>query len=177
MWPAIISGAAGVAAASASKTRDPKEKRPIKTAVAIGIGALTAVVLYKIVGKEIKAAIQKKKNLKLFEKEKEPTVPLTYKPSQYITWADKIEDSMNANWLDFTDEEAIYSIMRRLKTNNDWLELMKSYGKRKYYDPTSPTYIFGKDINLLTALQLELDTKEKNKVNVILKNNGIKYRI
>jgi hypothetical protein len=29
----------------------------------------------------------------------------------------------------------------------------------------------------LTALQLELDTKEKNKVNVILKNNGIKYRI
>jgi hypothetical protein len=177
MWPAIISGAAGVAAASASRPRDPKEKRPIKTAIAIGIGALTAVALYKIVGKEIKAAIQKKKNQKLFEKEKEPNVQLTYKPSQYITWADKIEDSMNVNWLDFTDEEAIYSIMRKLKTNNDWLELMKAYGKRTYYDPTNATYIFGKSINLLTALQLELDTKEKNKINLILKNNGIKYRI
>jgi hypothetical protein len=177
MWPAIISGVAGVAAASASRPRDPKEKRPIKTAVAIGIGAFTALALYKIVGKEIKDAIQKKKNKKMFENEQDPKVKLTYKPTQYVTWADKIEDAMNANWLDFTDEEAIYSIMRKLKTNNDWLELMKSYGKRKYYDPTSATYIFGKDINLLTALQLELDTKEKNKVNTILKNNGIRYRV
>jgi len=177
MWPAIISGAAGVAAASASRQRDPKEKRPIKTAIAIGIGAFTALALYKIVGKEIKDAIQKKKNKKMFENEQDPKVKLTYKPSQYVAWSDKIEDAMNANWLDFTDEEAIYSIMRKLKTNNDWLELMKSYGKRKYYDPTSATYIFGKDINLLTALQLELDTKEKNKVNTILKNNGIRYRI
>lgn len=177
MWPAIIAGASGVAAASASRPRDPKEKKPIKTAIAIGIGALTAVALYKIVGKEIKAAIQKKKNQKLFESEKEPNVKLTYKPSQYIAWADKIEDAMNVNWFDFTDEDAIYSIMRKLKTNNDWLELMKAYGKRTYYDPTSATYIFGKSVNLLTALQLELDTKEKNKINVILKNNGIKYRV
>jgi hypothetical protein len=177
MWPAIISSAAGVAAASASKTRDPKEKRPIKTAIAISIGAVTALILYKIVGKEIKEAIQKRKNKKMFDEEKDTKVALTYKPSQYVTFADKIEDAFNANWLDFTDEEAIYSIMRQLKTNNDWLELMKAYGKRMYYDPSSATYIFGKNINLLTALQLELDTKEKNKVNTILKNKGIRYRI
>jgi len=113
----------------------------------------------------------------MFEEEKDAKVALTYKPSQYVTFADKIEDAFNANWLDFTDEEAIYSIMRQLKTNNDWLELMKAYGKRMYYDPSSATYIFGKNINLLTALQLELDTKEKNKVNTILKNKGIRYRI
>lgn len=177
MWPAIISGVAGIAAASASRPRDPKEKRPIKTAIAIGIGAAIALGLYKIVGKELKEAIQKRKNKKLFESEQDPKVVLTYKPSQYITWADKIEDAFNVSWLDFTDEDAIYSIMRKLKTNNDWLELMKAYGKRKYYDPTSATYVFGKDINLLTALQLELDTTEKNKVNAILKSNGIKYRI
>jgi hypothetical protein len=76
-----------------------------------------------------------------------------------------------------TDEEAIFSIMRQLKTNNDWLELMKAYGLRTYYDPTSLTYITGKKINLLTALQLELDTKEKSKVNTILKNKGIRYRV
>lgn len=177
MWPALIAGASGIAAASASRPRDPKEKRPIKTAIAIGIGALTAVALYKIVGKEIKEAIQKKKNKKLFDEEKDPKVQLSYKPSQYITWADKIEDAMNVNWLDFTDEDAIYNIMRKLKTNNDWLELMKAYGMRKYYDPISTEYVFGKDVNLLKALQLELDTKEKNKVNTILKSKGIRYRI
>jgi len=177
MWPAIIAGVSGVAAASASRQRDPKEKRPIKTAIAIGIGAAVALGVYKVIGKEIKEAIQKKKNAKLFESEKDPKVQLTYKPSQYITWADKMQDSFQMNWLNATDEEAIYSILRRLKTNNDWLELMKSYGKRTYYDPTSASYIFGKDINLLTALQLELSTAEKNKANTILKNNGIKYRI
>jgi hypothetical protein len=177
MWPAIIAGVSGVAAASASKTRDPKEKRPIKTAIAIGIGAAVALGVYKVLGKEIKDAIQKKKNIKLFEKEQDPKVKLTYKPSQYITWADKMQDAFQLNWFNATDEEAIYSILRKLKTNNDWLELMKSYGKRTYYDPTSASYIFGKDINLITALQLELDTAEKNKANTILKNNGIKYRI
>jgi hypothetical protein len=177
MWPAIIAGVSGVAAASASRERDPKEKRPIKTAIAIGIGAAIALGVYKVIGKEIKDAIQKKKNAKLFESEKDPKVKLTYKPSQYITWADKIQDAFQMNWLNATDEEAIYSILRKLKTNNDWLELMKSYGRRTYYDPTSATYIFGKDINLLTALQLELDTAEKKKANTILKNNNIRYRI
>ena len=177
MWPAIISGVTGIAAANAAKPRNPKEKRPIKTAIAIGIGAAIALGVYKVVGKEIKAAFQKKKNKKMFEKEKDPSVPLTYKPSQYITWADKMEDSFNVSYLNFTDEEAIYSIMRKLKTNNDWLELNKAYGKRTYYNPISPEYIFGKSINMLTSLQLELDTKEKNKVNSILSSKGIKYRI
>ena len=177
MWPAIISGVSGVAAASAAKPRNPKEKKPIKTAIAIGIGAAIALGMYKVLGKEIKAALQKKKNKQLFEKEKNPSVPLTYKPSQYITWADKIEDAFNVSYLNFTDENAIYSIMRYLKTNNDWLELNKAYGKRTYYNPISPTYIFGKSINMLTSLQLELDTSEKNKVNSILKSKGIKYRI
>lgn len=177
MWPAIISGVSGVAAASAAKPRNTKEKRPIKTAIAIGIGAAIALGVYKIVGKEIKASFQKRKNKQLFEKEKNPSVPLTYKPSQYVTWADKIEDAFNVSYLNFTDEDAIYSIMRYLKTNNDWLELNKAYGKRTYYNPISPTYIFGKSINMLTSLQLELDTSEKNKVNSILKSRGIKYRI
>jgi hypothetical protein len=177
MWPAIISGVAGIAAANASKTRDPKEKRPIKTAIAIGIGTAIALGVYKVVGKEIKEAIKKRRNGKLFEKEKDPSVPLSYKPTQYITWADKMEDAFNTSYLNFTDEEAIYSIMRKLKTNNDWLELNKAYGKRTYYNPISPTYIFGKSINMLTSLQLELDTSEKNKVNSILKSKGIKYRI
>ena len=176
MWPAIISALGGVAVASASRPRDPKEKKPIKTALAIGIGGLFAYGLYKLTSKELKEAIQKQKNKKIYEKEQDPKVKLSYPPSQYITWADKIEDAFNVNFLDFTDEDAIYSIMRKLKTNNDWLELNKAYGLRSYYS-ASPTYLFGKDINMVKTLQEELDTSEKNKVNAILKSKGITYKI
>lgn len=177
MWPLIISGLAGIGAAAASRPKDPKQKQPIKTAVALGIGAGVSVLLYKVLQKDIRGAIQKSKNQKLFEKEKDPKVNLTYKPSQYITWADKMEDSFSDYYLDFTNEEQIYKIMRMLKNNNDWLELNKAYGLRTYYDVLSPEYFFGKKANLLTTLQLELDSKEKEKVNSILKSKGIKYRI
>jgi hypothetical protein len=177
MWPAIIAGASGVATAAASRPRDPKEKRPIKTAIAIGIGAAIAFGMYKLVSKELAEAIKKRKNSKLFDEEIDPKIKASYKPSQFITWADKIEDSFNAQWLDFTDEDAIYNIMRKLKNNTDWLELNKAYGLRSYYDLLNPSYITGKDINLVKALQLELDTTEKNKVNAILKSKGITYRI
>jgi hypothetical protein len=177
MWPAIIAGITGIASAAASRPKDPKEKRPIKTVIAIGIGAGVAYGMYKIVGKELAEAIKKKKNTKLFDEEIDPKINASYKPSQFITWADKLEDSFNSNWLDQTDEAAIYGIMRKLKNNTDWLELNKAYGLRSYYDPFNITYITGKDINLVKALQMELDTKEKNQVNYILKSKGIKYRI
>lgn len=177
MWPAIIAGVTGVASAAASRPKDPKEKRPIKTVIAIGIGAGIAYGMYKLIGKELAEAIKKKKNKKVFDEEIDENIKASYKPSQFITWADKIEDSLNAQWLDFTDEDAIYSIMRKLKNNTDWLELNKAYGMRSYYDLLNPTYITGKDVNLIKALQLELDTKEKSKVNAILKSKGITYRI
>lgn len=177
MWPAIIGGVTGIISAAASRPKDPKEKRPIKTVIAIGIGTAIALGTYKLIGKELKEAIKKKKNKQLFDQEIDKTVIASYKPSQYITWADKLEDSFNSNWLDQTDEEAIYNIMRKLKNNTDWLELMKAYGMRVYYDPFNLSYITGKEINLIKALQNELDTKEKNKVNAILKSKGITYRI
>ena len=177
MWPAIIAGLSGIAAAAASRPKDPKQKQPIKTAIALGIGAAVAYGIYRVMGKEIKNAIQENKNKKLFEKEKDPKIQLSYKPTQFITWADKIEDASNGtNWFDGTDEDAIYKIMRYLKNNNDWLELNKAYGTRPYYD-VSPGYFTGKDINMTKMLQLELDSTEKDKVNSILKSKGIKYRI
>jgi len=177
MWPAIIAGVTGVASAAASRPKDPREKRPIKTVIAIGIGAGIAYGMYKLIGKELAEAIKKKKNKKFFDEEIDENIKASYKPSQFITWADKIEDSTNVQWLDFTDEEAIYSIMRKLKNNTDWLELNKAYGLRTYYDLLNPTYITGKEVNLIKTLQLELDTTEKNKVNAILKSKGITYRI
>lgn len=173
--PALISGAAGVAAAAATRPKDPKEKQPIKTAIALGIGAGIAVGLYKILKKDIKGAINKSRNEKIFEKEKAPNVKLSYPATQYMAWADKLESAFEDFW--GTDEDAIYSILRKLKTNNDWLELNKAFGLRNYLDLYDEEFFLGKKVNLLRWFQLELDSKETAKCNAILKSKGIKYRI
>ena len=175
MWPLIISSLAGVGAAAASRPKDPRQKQPIKTAIALGIGTGVGVILYKVLKKDIRLAIQKRKNEKLFEGEKTPDKKLSYPPSQYITWADKLEDAFENFW--GTDEDAIYSVLRKLKTNNDWLELNRAFGQRSYLDFYDTEFITGKKVNLLRWFQLELDTKEKEKCNAILKSKGIKYRI
>ena len=175
MLPLLISSAAGIAAAVASRPKNPKERTPIKNVLALGIGAGIAFGLYKVLGKDIRAAINKSKNEKLFEKEKDPKKALSYPPSQYISWADKLEDAFEDFW--GTDEDAIYSVLRKLKTNNDWLELNKAFGLRSYLDLYNEEYWTGKKVNLLKWFQLELDTAEKKKCNEILKSKGIIYRI
>lgn len=175
MVPLLISSAAGVAAAAASRPKTPNERTPIKNVLALGIGAGIAFGLYKILGKDIRAAINKNKNENLFNREKDPNKKLSYAPSQYIAWADKLEDAFEYIW--GTDEDAIYSVLRKLKTNNDWLELNRAFGMRNYRDLNSWEFSWGKDVNLLRWFQLELDTAEKNKCNAILKSKGIKYRI
>jgi len=133
-------------------------------------------LLYRQIKSELKAKFQEKKNEKLFEEEKNPKIKLTYKPSQYITWADKLEDAILGTTFNNTDEDAIYKVMYYLKSNNDWLELNKAYGIRKWYNSNIPFHQ-GTNKNLLAALQADLDTDEKSKVNKILKNNGITYSI
>ena len=175
MLPLLISSAAGIAAAAAARPKNPKERTPIKNVIALGLGAGLAFGVYKLLGKDIRAAINKSKNEKLFEKEKTPDKKLSYKPSQYITWADKLEDAFENFW--GTDEDAIYNILRKLKTNNDWLELNRAFGLRNYLDLYDEEFFFGKKVNLARWFQLELDTKEKEKCNAILKSKGITYRV
>lgn len=175
MWPLIISALAGLGTASASRPRDPKEKKPVATAIAIGIGVGTGVILYKVLQKDIKKFTQKKKNDNLFKSELDPKIKGNYPPSQYLAWADKLEDAFDYFW--GTDEDAIYSVMRKLKNNNDWLLLAQAFGMRQYDDLYDNEFWFGKDVNLLRWMQLELDTAEKNKVNAILKSKKITYRI
>jgi len=150
---------------------------PLQNVIAVGAGAIGVFFLYKIVRKELQDAFKKAKDRRQWDKEKEPDKNNSYKPSQYIALADKIEDAFNMQYFNGTDEEAIYWVMRQLKNNNDWIELNKAYGDRTYYDPTSFTYVFGKPINMVKGLQLELDTNEKKKVNTILAQRGITYRI
>ena len=175
MWPLIISGLAGIGAAAASRPRDPKEKKPIKTVVAIGIGAFTGLALYRILQKDLQNLINKRKNEKIWDREIDENKKLTYKPSQYLTWADSLQAAFDPGWLDGTDEETIYRILKKLKNNNDWLELQKAYGTREY--SSNFTGFPSKKITLVKALNEELDGDEKKYINLIFANRKITYRL
>lgn len=161
--------------ALAIKKKD-QEGSPTQNAFALLLLVGGGYLLYRQIKSELKAKFQEKKNEKLFEEEKNPKVKLTYKPSQYVTWADKLEDALLGTTFNNTDEDAIYKVMYYLKSNNDWLELNKAYGIRKWYNSNIPFHQ-GTNKNLLASLQADLDTDEKSKVNRILKKNGITYSI
>lgn len=150
------------------------QNQPINTAISYLILGAGGYLLIKFAAKELRGAFQKQKNDNLYKEEIDPAKKLTYKPSQYASWADKIEDACNGTPWDPTDEEAIYKVMYYLKNNNDWLELNRAFSIRRYYASQFST---GTDKNLVGFLQSDLDTSEKSKVNNILKSNGITYRV
>ncbi|NBV77944.1 hypothetical protein EBR66_07295 [bacterium] len=155
-------------------TKNKNQVNPINTAVSYVILLGGGYLFYRLIQNQLKAKIKEKKNEQLFEQEQNKNKKLTYKPSQYIAFADKIEDACNGTIFNPTDEEAIYKVMYYLHTNDDWLELNKAFGIRKYYATQLST---GEDKNMQQFLQGDLDTQEKSKVNKILAQNGIKYRI
>lgn len=93
---------------------------------------------------------------------------LTYPTSNYNIMADQLQSAMfDAG----TDEQTIYSIFRKLKNPKDLLQLVKAFGKRKYY-------VFGisqGNYNLGQWLQEELSDSEKQEINSILQSNNINY--
>ena len=102
--------------------------------------------------------------------------PLSYPLSQYKTFANAIEEACNEEG---TDEEAIYSIFRKLKSNADYLALQKAWGNPTRF-VTPSWYIFyttGKRFTIPQLLRNDMSSSEISKVNKILSNNGIKYRV
>ena len=90
---------------------------------------------------------------------------LTYPLSQYITWADQLDNAMNTIG---TDENAIYSIFAKLNNLSDVLQLIKAFGTRDYY-------LWGNSKNLPQWIAEELNNGETAKVNSLLKNKNINF--
>ena len=102
--------------------------------------------------------------------------PLSYPLSQYKTFANIIEEACNEEG---TDEEAIYSTFRKLKSNSDYLALQIAWGNPTRF-VTPSWYIFyttGKNFSIPQLLRNDMSNSEISKVNKILSNNGIKYRV
>jgi hypothetical protein len=73
-----------------------------------------------------------------------------------------------------TDEQTVYDLHRRIKSDTDYAALQAVYGKRKIAGAwwTSPDFTGG----LASTIRYDMDFIEIAKLNTILKRNGVKYR-
>jgi len=100
----------------------------------------------------------------------------SYAPSVYAGFASTIAEAIFGGG---SDEDSIYSVFRKLKNNTDYLMLVKAWGNptRQVFPDFFVFYDTGKKLTLPAALRYDLDAAECNRINAILKNNGITYRI
>jgi hypothetical protein len=96
---------------------------------------------------------------------------LTYTPNQYQAFADTIEQAVSHS---NDDEDAIYGVFRNLKKLEDLQQLIFIYGDRKYVPPYG--FIWQKG-NLIQTLHAKLSGSEIEKINTILSDNGINFKI
>jgi len=145
-----------------------------KGLVAVGVVAGTGYALFKISKlltgekqREIKESTAVGSELQSAQAQ----TGLSYPGSQYLSFANVIE---TAGFDIGTDEEAIYSIFRKLNNDADYLQLLQAWGKpnRKIYD-----WGIGYDMTLQQYLRYEMGEDEIAQINFILKSKGIKYRI
>lgn len=88
--------------------------------------------------------------------------------SQYKLFADTIYSS-GFDVLFGTDEDAIYAVFRRMNNDLDVNKLIVAFGTRRIEFSTATASLGG----FLTS---ELDEKEREEINKILKAKNIKYR-
>jgi hypothetical protein len=145
-----------------------------KGVISIAIVGGVGYVLYKASKKftaEQQRSNEEKQEIETELQKEVKKKPLTYPLSQYKSFADQIEV---AGFGLGTDEEAIYSIFRKLKNNADYLALKQAWGKptRKTYDWAVPL-----DYTLSQFLRYELSDSDITKLNNILQSKGITYRV
>ena len=150
----------------------------IQKALIVGGVVVIAYLFSKKIGKFLNKNIKDVRENLDYSKELDKTKE-SYPKTQYNNFADTIEKAFNPYGAGYgTDEETIYSVMRKLKTNNDWLLLNKAFGVREYidysYNPFGTTY----NMNMVEMINFEDEGAEmRNKINAILKSKNIKYRM
>ena len=145
-----------------------------KGVVAVAVIGVAGYAFFKLTQKlgDNEEADNKEGGEVLNELEKElKKKPATYADSQYRTFANTIE---TAGFDIGTDEDAIYSTFRKLKSNTDYLKLLTAWGKpnRKVYE-----WGVGRNMTLPQYIRWEMDDSEVKKVNDILSSKGITYRV
>lgn len=100
---------------------------------------------------------------------------LRFSDVEYQTMADSLYSYLSDTRAGYAgvDEDGVYSIMERLRTDDDVMKLIKTFGSkeiRKRWQTKSHIY------TLPGAISALMSQKERNKINDILENNGIKFQ-
>lgn len=104
---------------------------------------------------------------------KDPKRKATLSSAQLKSMANKVFSAMDGYG---TDEEAIISVFRTLKTDGDFVGLQKAWGIREISSGTlNPTPNFKGTLN--AAITDELSGYYKQRINKILTDKKIKYRV
>lgn len=145
-----------------------------KGIVAIAVVGAVGYAVYKLtqkLGEEPKRDSEEEKQIVTELETESKKTPLSYGASQYATFANNIQE---AGYDVGTDEDAIYSVFRKIKNNADYLALLKAWGK-----PTRTIYEWGvgRKKTLTQFLRSEMSDSEISKINKILSNNKVKYRV
>lgn len=126
--------------------------------------AIVLIVAYYIGSRTGKAKSQSQEEDTLKKEIKKPE--LSFEQTQFAGMADKIETALYG----FTnDEEAVYSVLKKLRTKSDVLQLIKTFGNRRMI------WTIG-GANLNTWFNTRLNTSELAQVNDILSRNSIDYQ-
>lgn len=90
---------------------------------------------------------------------------LTYEPSQYISFADRLQTAM----FGFTDdEEAVYDVFSKMRNKSDLLQLITTFGNRRLI------WTIG-TAGLSVWINTRLSSSEIQRINEILARNNINY--
>ena len=147
-----------------SELQNKVTENPLAYIIGGAVLIIGGYYVYKKVKNSVKSTINVVKDeLDLKLKGQRLTYPLT----TYATLADKLQQAGNGNF--GTDEDAIYNAFSLIKNDLDMVQLFKAYGSRRL------EFTFT-DANLGGYLQSELSDGEINKVNDILKKNGLEFR-
>jgi len=93
--------------------------------------------------------------------------PLTYELSSYEQWADRVHSAM-VNFFD--NEQAINSVMSKMRNRSDILQLIKSFGNRKHLIWNVGNGSMG------SWFSVKLREKDIDSINGILSRNNIDFQ-
>ncbi len=154
-----------------------------KTAVYAG-GALFIIIMILYVRKKIREAKAERESEKIIEQYEKASDPAsrTYSDVEYKMMADSIyahihASVMSANGgLTGVNQQGIYDVMSRMKTDDDLNMLISAYGLREYRKPGR--IYFKRPCNYLPGTLVDVMTRgELKKINDILSENGLTLQI
>ena len=147
-----------------------------KTAFAVG-GLLLLVIMFLWVKKKIGEAKAESQNAEYLKKMNASIdrSDLRFKDVEYQTMADSLFSYLSDTRAGYAgvDEDGVYSVMERLKTDADVERIIVVFGSkeiRKRWQTKSHVY------TLPGAISALMSQKERDKINDIFEKNGITFK-